>query len=172
MTLLDLPGMAERLLDTVASVAAAEGVDLPGRAYVTADGLVGEAWDCEQVTVNLLSLGPALAVTPGERAVPLGYTVPGAVGPPSAVLRVSIVRAVPTLSDMGDPPAAAEIHAAGLALLRDVALLRAVQVALVTPGAAQIDGVGGDLRLLAIVPQGTEGGFAGVAGDVAVTVYQ
>lgn len=170
--LIDIPAVAERLLDAVSTIAGREGVDLPSRRYIT-PGISGqEAWDCDQVVVGLVTLAPNLAAAGATEPVGLAGGGHGAIaGLPAIQLRVEIVRAVPTVSDDGTPPAAALEHAAGLRALQDAALLHAVRAHLVD-GAVLTDGEPVDLRSGPIVPTGPDGGYAGVAMSVAVTVVK
>lgn len=170
--LLDLPGLASTFLDAVLVVAGREGVTLPHRRYVTAGVSGREAWDCDQVVVGLVTLAPTLAAAGAAEPVGLAGDGHGAiVGLPSIQLRVEIVRAVPTISDDGTPPLAEVEHQAGLRSLADAALLWAVRVHLVE-AAVLTGGEPVDVRSGPITPAGPEGGYAGVAMTLAVTVIR
>lgn len=167
MSLLDVAGTAQRLLDLVVALAAAEGIELPGRQYVT--GASGnEAWDCEQVVVGITGLTPGNA---GRAATLLGQptnTPPGGPMLVAAVLRVEIVRAVPVFDDEGEPPPVTDMNDAGVAALRDAALLNAVRVK-ATSEATLTSGESGDVLPGNITPAGPEGGFAGMSLTITVT---
>lgn len=169
MSLLDVAGTAQKLLDLVVDVASAEDVELPERRYVTAGVSGAEVWDCEQVVVGLSNLIPGNAARPATLLGESTLTAPGALMLFSAVLRVEIVRCIPVISDNGQAPKTPAEHSAGLASMRDAALLHAVRVK-ATRDAALTGGEPGDVLPGNITPAGPEGGFAGVAMTMTVTV--
>ena len=97
---LNLKNMLDGVLERVENVFASYGVPLPKRRYWT---LGSPATDCEQLVVWLaqLYLGP-----PGDQASrPMRCNVPR-----TAVLSISVSRAVPTVGMNGRPPSSDKIE--------------------------------------------------------------
>lgn len=150
------------------TVAAAEGVTLPERQYVSAGRPEFVAWDCEQLTVALTVLDPSYAFTQGsEEYLPVtsALALPGM---PTAVLGVSIVRCAPTGEGANLPDVAAE-NEAGIRALDDAAFLRTVAVRLATTGPPALPRVVA-VRAGAVTPFGVEGGYSAMTLTLAVTI--
>lgn len=168
MSLIALGDVAQALLDTLIAAAADEGIDLPERRFVTAGAAGGEAWDGEQVTVGLQQLVPANASKLGVVTGQGTQTSRGALPMTAAALRIEIVRCHPTMGDDGSPPLAEDEQAAGVAALRDAALLHELRNRAIAD-AALTGGEPGDILPGPITPAGPEGGLAGMSLLLTVT---
>lgn len=169
MGLIDVAGAAHALLDLVVSAGTEQGIALPARRYITSGAAGGEAWDCEQLTVGLVQLGPLPAAGQAAEASRSSLVPAGAVPLAAAVLRVEIVRCAPVMDDDAEPPDPADETAAGEQALRDAALLHLVRARAATL-AALTGGSPGDVRLGPVIPSGPSGGYAAMAMTVAVTI--
>lgn len=168
MPLPPVAAIATRLLDLVVAVAGEEGVALPDRRYV-APGVAGlVAWDCEQVTVSLVSMGPQPASLPGDRSVSTGVGQ-GAILLPAVTLQLEVVRCIATMSDKGRAPTAARMHGDGLAAMADAALLDVVRRRIVHR-AELTAGEPADARVSNIIPNGPDGSYASTLLIASVTV--
>jgi hypothetical protein len=167
--LIDVAGAAHALLDLVLTAGTEQGVALPARRYITAGAAGGEAWDCEQLTVGLVQLGPMPASGQAAEVAVSSLVPAGAVPLAAAVLRVEIVRCAPVIDDDADPPDPADETAAGEQALQDAALLHLVRARAATL-AALTSGSPGDVRLGSVIPSGPQGGYAAMALTVAATI--
>ena len=120
MGLIDVAGAARALLDLVVTAGTEQGVALPARRYITAGAAGGEAWDCEQLTVGLVQLGPLPAAGQAAEASRSSLVPAGAVPLSAAVLRVEIVRCAPVMDDDTDPPDPADETRAGTPATRSI----------------------------------------------------
>lgn len=148
----DLYDLASDILAAVEDHYLTEGVDLPGRRYVT-DGL--PAWDCDQVTVRVTRTFGIAGDVRVEAASILGPLVLTA-----ADVEVQVVRCAPTVDDSGDPPAPEAIADSAEAVLNDADLVRAALLEAYKAG--DLGGCQG-AALLGWTPAGPEGGLVGGA---------
>lgn len=91
---LSLIGLLQGTLDKVVSIYASYNMPLPGRQYWT---LGAPAFDCEQVTVNLVQM--YLGEPGNEAALPVPCNAPR-----SAVLEIAVVRTTAVPNSQGKPP--------------------------------------------------------------------
>lgn len=164
---LDVATIARATFDAVvAHYAAATGITLPSRRIIPPGDVRGTAWDCEQFAVNNGGIvwGPAPG-TGSQTAKPTGNPL-SSTQVRYTIIVVQIVRPSPEGED-GNPPPAAEVTKAGLALMRDAGLLSQALIelcgrngALKDHGSAQA----GDVAML-----GPSGGYAAVEGTLSVT---
>lgn len=165
---IDVPAIAQAVMDGVVAHYAplAPAVTLPDRRVIVGGEPRTVAWDCESVLVTcggiVYGQGPGV-VTAGQgqrTGNPLGTVLR------HTVMAVQIVRCVPAW-DGTNPPDAAAVTTAGLALMRDTGLLSQALMELCGPnGALRRFGmaVAGAVEIL-----GPAGGMAATEGNVQVT---
>ena len=122
VTGLELVSIGAGLLADVRSFFAGNNVDLPGRYYLApgAPGLI--AWDCEQLVVSLAGV---LVGINEDAAQPIPQVGGGASAFEirHAQWSVQLVRCTPGMDDDAQPPAPAEIQAAGELFMTDAGML-------------------------------------------------
>ncbi len=163
---IDVGATAQTVLDGVVAHFAASEVTLPDRQVIAPGDPRSIAWDCEQLVVTCGGInwgaGPG---TNSATARGTGNPVSTA-GARHSAIAVQIVRCVP-VGDENGPPAAAEVTAAGLALMRDGGLLSQALTELIgRTGALAKAGAG----LVGVEVLGPGGGMAAVEGIVTVTL--
>jgi len=172
VTLLDVYGTGTALLNLIEVCAAAEGVTLPARRYVSAGHPAEVVWDCDQVVIALAVLGEGISAAMqggGTAKAPGSMVSPGGVPHlPAAQLVAQIVRCAPALTSRGEPPTVAALEASGEEALTDAALLHLVRAR----WAASAPGAPTDVLLGQVLPAGPSGGFSAMSLTVAVTVTQ
>jgi len=163
---IDVGAVAQTVLDGVVAHFAASEVTLPDRRVIAPGDPRGVAWNCEQLVVTCG--GISWGAGPGTNSA----TARGTGNPVSTsgarhtAIAVQIVRCVP-VGDEDGPPAAAEVTAAGLALMRDGGLLSQALTELIgRDGALAKAGAG----LVGVEVLGPGGGMAAVEGIVTVTL--
>lgn len=169
---LDVAGVAQDLLDHVIlhweRAAPGTAVALPERRLIAPGDPRTIAWDCEQVTISLegIGFGPAvdIAASPSPRAgLPLSVN-----SLRHAVFTVSVVRCTPPGGEDGSPPAAAELHAAGVTYLRDCGLLSQAVVTFAGVMRARLSDTE-SVQCGAVTPFGPSGGFHSADCALAIT---
>lgn len=115
--MIDVAGVAQRMLTALENHFDAQGWDLPERRYVAAGSPNIIAADDEHLAVALSQIASSTGGTAGVT----GYLsrAAGATGPPRATLTARLMRCVSTIDDSGEPPTVAELHADGVRLLAD-----------------------------------------------------
>ena len=165
---IDVGAVAQTVLDGVVAHFAASEVTLPDRRVIAPGDPRSVAWDCEQVVVTCGGInwgaGPGTNTT-GTLSRPTGNPVSTS-GARHTAIAVQVLRWVP-VGDANGPPAAADVTAAGLALMRDGGLLsQALTEIIGREGALAKAGAG----LVGVEVLGPGGGVAGVEGIVTVTL--
>lgn len=118
---LTLYALAGDVLDGIVSYYAAQGVELPGRRYVS-DGLT--AWDCDQLTVEVRRTFPIA----GDVTAEVQHTFPHVLGR-GVEVAIQLLRCSPTIEEIteGDvaPPDVAAIEESALRKLSDAEMIPA-----------------------------------------------
>lgn len=163
----DVAAIAQATLAAVVDHYASAGVQLPGRRIIAAGATRGVAWDCDQVVVTCQGLGTGTLAGSGATAKPTGNPS-STLQVPYAIMGVQIVRPHPESEDEGrTPPSARAVTDAGLASMRDVALMTQALMALCGRSGALKDH--GTARVLDVVTLGPDGFYSGVEGSFSVT---
>jgi hypothetical protein len=163
---IDVGAVAQAVLDGVVAHFAASEVTLPERRVIAAGDPRGVAWDCDQLVVTCGGIGWGAGPGTGSAtARPTGNPISTA-GARHTAIAVQIVRAVPVGGEDGPPPAA-DVTAAGLALMRDGGLLSQALTELIgRDGALGRAGAG----LVGVEVLGPGGGMAAVEGILTATL--
>ncbi len=147
--------VAREVLDTVVAGYVTAGETLPDRQFVS---IGPPAWDCELVAVWVERTAGHAGDISTEVVEPLAQAAGH--GLRAALLRVQIVRCVPTIDDeFGEalPPSPAEEEAAAAVLLKDLQL---VQNILLTASKAGELATCNDVGFIEWVSVGPDGGMA------------
>lgn len=161
-----------KVLKTVEEHFAAAEVSLPDRRYLAAGNPSLVAWDCEQLVVGLSGIGWGAAPDTAPISVKPSAHMSVA-GVRHAVFSIQLVRCTPTVSDeeaeMNTPyPAAEEIHAAGVAFMRDAGLISQALVEMVSRLQQGLDR-SGIAQAGVVNTLGPEGGHHAVEATLAIT---
>lgn len=164
--------LAEKVLAVVEAHFAAAGVPLPDRRYLAAGNPSLVAWDCEQLVVGLSGIGWGAAPDAAPISVKPSAHMSVA-GVRHAVLSIQLVRCTPTVSDadaeMSKPyPDAEEIHAAGIAFMKDAGLISQAMVEMVSRLQQGLDR-SGIAQAGVVNTLGPEGGYHAVEATLAIT---
>ena len=170
---LNLVEIATTLLDgVVAHYAAATdpAVDpLPARRMIKAGDPAADAWDCEQLTVALQSIGYGQSddATPGVTQV----GVAAGLGMRHAIFEIALLRCVEVVDDTGTAPPDATMYAEGVRFMRDAGML---SQALTEIASRVRQGLAphGVVRPGQILPAGPEGNIVGAVGLFQVTATE
>lgn len=166
----DLPTVCTTLLAAINAHFAAAGVALPDSQFI-APGVYSEvSWDCEQLFVALQSVGWGVAEEAFQQTVQTGSNM-SAMSQRHAVLIVELVRCEPGADGDGSAPEIADTNTAGLAFMKDCALLsQASIVAAAELNQANNLGRGEVVRAGIVEPIGPSGGYQGAALSVYVSL--
>jgi hypothetical protein len=164
--------LALKVLATVEEHFAAGGIALPDRRYVAAGNPSLVAWDCEQLVVGLSGIGWGAAPDAAPISVkPAAHM--SVAGVRHAVFSIQLVRCTPAVSDVaaesGQPyPEAEEIHAAGIAFIKDAGLISQALVEMVSRLGQGLDR-SGIAQAGVVNTLGPEGGHHAVEATLAIT---
>jgi len=114
--MIDVSGVAQRMLAAITAHFTANDWDLPERRYVAAGSPNILAADDEHLAVALSSMTSGAGA---HQAFGTLSRAAGTQGPPRATITARLMRCVPVIDDSGEPPDAAELNEAGVRLLRD-----------------------------------------------------
>lgn len=148
--------IAEHLLGMVGDAADDLDHPLPARRQVGEGAL---AWDCDMVSVNLVSI--FRGQPGGELLGPLRASDTW-----TAEIGVWIIRCATMPNDQGDLPSAEQVTASAGPLLRDAVLLSAG----IMPGLMELSKACTAIAVRRVFPQGPEGGLAGHLLGLEVTL--
>ncbi len=161
---LDLPTMAQLVLDGVVAHFDAAGVELPSHRFIAGGEPRQIAWDCPAVVVS--SAGIVWGQGPGTgSATARGTGNPVSIGARHVVFAVQILRCVPVTD--GEPPPAVELTQSGLAIMKDGGVLSQALVEMC--GRGGVFQRYGTALAGAVEFLGPEGGIAASEGNVTVT---
>lgn len=115
----DVPALAQTILDGVVAHFDAAGVELPDRRVIAPGETRARAWDCAAVVLTLGGIAPGQAPGVGAAAKPTSN--PSSIAAQHAVFSIQIIRAA---ADVGTEPGDDDkLTESGLASMRDAALL-------------------------------------------------
>lgn len=159
--------LAQDLLAAIEGHFATAGVELPARRCIVPGEPRTFAWDCEQLTVALggVGWGPAVDISMPTPAPGINA---GVFSVRHAVYAATLVRCTPPPNRDGTPPAAEDLHAAGLAFMRDAGLISQALVEHVTRVRGSLPPEG-KVQAGAVEPVGPSGGLHGLETILAVT---
>lgn len=161
--------IAETLLAVMEEHFAAAAVALPERRYVVAGDPLSIAWDCEQLVVGMTGIGWGQAEDRSSLSGKVAAQT-SVVAVRHVIFSIQLVRCTPSKGSgrTNALPEVADMHAAGLAYMRDAGL---ISQALVTACARLRAGLDLDGMALpgAVNPLGPDGGFHAVDASIAIT---
>lgn len=161
---IDLGGLAQTVLIGVDQHFAASDVELPARQVIPPGEPRAQPWTCEELVVTAAGIASGHSTSAGGTGRQAGTNV--SVGGRRVIIGVQIVRCAP-VGSADEPADENEQTEAGLAMMRDAALLSQALVELVGrdgPLKQHGSAVAGDVAFL-----GPDGGFSAVEGSLTVT---